>query len=1196
MSKRINRQEIAEEGVLDNLLKPLKDLKEVLDSTDKSLKDFASTVEKDLNFGDKAKELRSFTESEQKLNKVYEQKKKVQRQSIDADQEILKLKAKLEKLNNDEAKDVAKLKVAISEKNRELRAEAKAIKNNTTAYSKLSKESRDLKNRSKELGAQLLKLESEGKKNTKEFKELSTSYRTTTKEAQRTDAQLKKLDATVGDNFRNVGNYKSALNGASRALGQLGIAMGVGTVIRGVTSVIGDYNQATTDLGAISGKSAEELKPLNDQARELGATTQFSATEVTQLQIELAKLGFTTQEITDSTGGIANFAAATGVEIPRAASLAGSALRAFGLDASEMDRVVSTLGVATTKTALDVSQLETGLSSVAPVAAAFGFSIEDTTALLGQLSNAGFDASSAATSTRNILLNLADANGSLAQELGRPVKSADDLSGALKELDNRGVDLAAALELTDKRSVAAFQTFLGGADSLVPLRDSITDVNDELTDMAEKRIDSVSGALKLLSSAFQEQVLGFNEATGASDKFQATIKFLAENLGAIVSIIGRLVVGFLSYKAILIAINVQQKIASTGVRGLAKQFFTLKKGATEAGTASKGMGSALKGIGWSALIGVAIELAVAFYDMASGADEARRKAEELDAYRAKASKDANNRVSQRNKELNDEIANLERKRDIEISASKTEKERQSIQEQFLKDRKTLVEENNNIVKQDLINEKTKLRNTKALQKALEKEIQLQKELTKEGRREDAAIQMNKVNKIATQLGKQLGLTSEAWFGLIEQNATFIEVQSNLNAEIEASNTRIKIYNEELDGSNSQLKDVNASIKINTNERENNRNKINAQVKSLGDQNKELEKQKEDIDLISDSLNNEETLDIDASISKQNEAIKKAMTERLTMINDLERNQTLTEKEAQDQRLIAEIEALNERKKILELYGRDVTDINNEISQAQLQLSKGVNSDIEELLKGTNKNLVDSTQETIKQVVDSIDKFFNDFIDRQMSELQNQEESAKQMYGTLEKLAVEGNIQAQQSLTEMLEAQQKAQREQIRLQQRQQRIEQAKQVYSIIQSQLDAGKSPSEAIASTGGYMTAIQGLIQSLPSFYEGTEDTGKAGKPLDNKGGRLAVLHNNERVLTAEQNKALAGIPNPMIPTLVQKGLDSAGTSYDLLMINELQRTRKAIENIPQTSYEVQKVMGEFAGLLARSKKGNSITKTKYN
>jgi len=201
-----------------------------------------------------------------------------------------------------------------------------------------------------------------------------------------------------------------------------------------------------------------------------------------------------------------------------------------------------------------------------------------------------------------------------------------------------------------------------------------------------------------------------------------------------------------------------------------------------------------------------------------------------------------------------------------------------------------------------------------------------------------------------------------------------------------------------------------------------------------------------------------------------------------------------------------------------------------------------------------------------------------------------------LYGTLEKLAVEGNIQAQQSLTEMLEAQQKAQREQIRLQQRQQRIEQAKQVYSIIQSQLDAGKSPSEAIASTGGYMTAIQGLIQSLPSFYEGTEDTGKAGKPLDNKGGRLAVLHNNERVLTAEQNKALAGIPNPMIPTLVQKGLDSAGTSYDLLMINELQRTRKAIENIPQTSYEVQKVMGEFAGLLARSKKGNSITKTKYN
>ena len=69
---------------------------------------------------------------------------------------------------------------------------------------------------------------------------------------------------------------------------------------------------------------------------------------------------------------------------------------------------------------------------MAPVAKAFGFSIEDSTALLGQLANAGFDASSAATATRNILLNLADANGDLAKELGRPIKNAEDLAAGFK--------------------------------------------------------------------------------------------------------------------------------------------------------------------------------------------------------------------------------------------------------------------------------------------------------------------------------------------------------------------------------------------------------------------------------------------------------------------------------------------------------------------------------------------------------------------------------------------------------------------------------------------------------------------------------------------------------------------------------------------------------------------------------------------
>ena len=66
--------------------------------------------------------------------------------------------------------------------------------------------------------------------------------------------------------------------------------------------------------------------------------------------------------------------------------LAGASLRMFNADTRETERYVSAMAVATTKSALSFSYLATALPIVGPVAKAFNFSIEDTLALLGKLS------------------------------------------------------------------------------------------------------------------------------------------------------------------------------------------------------------------------------------------------------------------------------------------------------------------------------------------------------------------------------------------------------------------------------------------------------------------------------------------------------------------------------------------------------------------------------------------------------------------------------------------------------------------------------------------------------------------------------------------------------------------------------------------------------------------------------------------
>lgn len=281
----------------------------------------------------------------------------------------------------------------------------------------------------------------------------------------------------------------------------------------GVGSVV-EFEFANSRLAAILGTTSDQIKELTIDAKRLGATTKYTASEATELQIELAKLGFTRKEILDATESVLRFAQATGAELGEAASLTGAALRMFNADTRETERYVSAMAVATTKSALSFSYLATALPIVGPVAKAFNFTIEDTLTLVGKLADAGFDASMSATATRNILLNLADANGALAKSLGGPVKTLPELVIGLQKLKEENVDLATTLELTDKRSVSQFNTFLRAADSLMPLREQITGVESELGDMAHTMEDNTMGAIASLSSAWEALMISLGKNTG----------------------------------------------------------------------------------------------------------------------------------------------------------------------------------------------------------------------------------------------------------------------------------------------------------------------------------------------------------------------------------------------------------------------------------------------------------------------------------------------------------------------------------------------------------------------------------------------------------------------------------------------------------------------------------------------------------
>lgn len=339
------------------------------------------------------------------------------------------------------------------------------------------------------------------------------------------------LQQHMGKGLSQVGMGLKGI--AAGYIGAQAVVIGVVALFTKLREGVGDivkFEYANSRLAAILGTTSNKIKELTSDAQRLGATTKYTASEATELQIELAKLGFTRKEILESTEAVLKFAQATGAELSDAAALSGAALRMFNADTKETERYVSAMAVATSKSALSFSYLATALPIVGPVAKAFNFTIEDTLALVGKLADSGFDASMSATATRNILLNLADTNGVLAKSLGGPVKTLPELVIGLQKLKEQGVDLNTTLEMTDKRSVAAFNAFLTAADKIVPLRDQITGVDGELANMAHTMGDNVQGALANLSSAWEAFMLSFSESTGPAKEF---LNWMADKIRSI---------------------------------------------------------------------------------------------------------------------------------------------------------------------------------------------------------------------------------------------------------------------------------------------------------------------------------------------------------------------------------------------------------------------------------------------------------------------------------------------------------------------------------------------------------------------------------------------------------------------------------------------------------------------------------------
>lgn len=263
-------------------------------------------------------------------------------------------------------------------------------------------------------------------------------------------------------------------------------------------TVAKDFEFSMSKVKAVSGATAEEFQRLQANAKELGRTTVFTATDVAGLQLEFSKLGFTATEIEGVTEATLNLAQATDSDLAQAAEVAGATLRGFGMDVSETGHVTDVMAKAFSTSAMDMDSFQDAMKYVAPVAKAAGVSIEDTTAMLGQMANAGIKGSQAGTSLRMIFQQMATGGG--------------DVSERLAQLAESGLTLDAAFDEVGRRAQTALLVMGDGKENIDTMAESFRNADGAAKGMADTMNANAEGATKRMESAIEGAQIAMGSA------------------------------------------------------------------------------------------------------------------------------------------------------------------------------------------------------------------------------------------------------------------------------------------------------------------------------------------------------------------------------------------------------------------------------------------------------------------------------------------------------------------------------------------------------------------------------------------------------------------------------------------------------------------------------------------------------------
>ncbi|EAD7928551.1 phage tail tape measure protein [Listeria monocytogenes] len=351
---------------------------------------------------------------------------------------------------------------------------------------------------------------------------------------------VKGLDSSIV----KVEQFGNMLEKSGQKLTKAGTAMTVGftaPIVAGMvksTKAYLDFDNEVTEVNSLLRESDESAKEFGDRYTQVfdyaqKASVKYGvASKQTMLGMkEMVKKGYDINQTMASMPAIFNAARASGDDFETVMSVTTSTLEQFGMISKDTNKqmeytnkVADVLTYVADKTAAGFSDMGTAMNYVGPISHSLGYSLTDTAAAVGLLSNRGIEGQKAGTGLRGMLTSLLKPSKSAAEAMSAVGLTIEDNNGNMKTLPTLLDDINDKTKKMTKTQKNSFLTMIFGREPLSAVNTLLEAGGDSLRKYS-KGADEANGYTKQVADNMRKA------GKFGVDQFKASLEVLEQNVG-----------------------------------------------------------------------------------------------------------------------------------------------------------------------------------------------------------------------------------------------------------------------------------------------------------------------------------------------------------------------------------------------------------------------------------------------------------------------------------------------------------------------------------------------------------------------------------------------------------------------------------------------------------------------------------------